>query len=357
LKSSARGALRRYAPLALVGPLIVGVTLRSAHAVTPATAARWHERADAIVDELTNSLSGMRLFVAPATTPAKARADELRRARPEEARLLDRLAAQPTASWMGEWSGDVRRAVATITSAAQSSGTVPVLVAYNIPSRDCGEHSAGGERSAEGYRRWIRDFADGLGGRKAIVIVEPDGLLLTRCLTPAAEEERFATLRDAVGVLKAKGATVYLDAGNARWTSPAVAAERLRRASIDRADGFALNVSNFIPTDESMRFGDRLSALVKGKHYVIDTSRNGAAAPDAQWCNPRGRALGQLPTTTTGNALVDAFLWVKVPGESDGTCNGGPRAGQYWVDYALELARNQPARFGGAPRVASAARR
>ena len=36
---------------------------------------------------------------------------------------------------------------------------------------------------------------------------------------------------------------------------------------------------------------------------------------------------------------MDAYLWVKTPGESDGTCNGGPRAGQWWPEYALGLSR------------------
>ena len=60
---------------------------------------------------------------------------------------------------------------------------------------------------------------------------------------------------------------------------------------------------------------------------------------DAQWCNPTGRALGTRPTTTTGIATLDAFLWIKRPGESDGACNGGPKSGVWWADYALGLAQ------------------
>ena len=44
------------------------------------------------------------------------------------------------------------------------------------------------------------------------------------------------------------------------------------------------------------------------------------------------------PGVRTGYAHVDAFLWVKNPGESDGTANGGPVAGQWWAEYALGLA-------------------
>jgi endoglucanase len=78
---------------------------------------------------------------------------------------------------------------------------------------------------------------------------------------------------------------------------------------------------------------------------VIDTSRNGNGAPPGgagvnEWCNPTGRALGRAPTTSTGVAGVDAFLWVKYPGQSDGACRAGePAAGTWWPSYALALAR------------------
>jgi endoglucanase len=74
-----------------------------------------------------------------------------------------------------------------------------------------------------------------------------------------------------------------------------------------------------------------------GKHMVIDTSRNGNGS-NGQWCNPTGMALGNIPTTSTDQSLVDAYLWIKAPGESDGTCNGGPAAGSWWLEYALNLA-------------------
>jgi endoglucanase len=77
---------------------------------------------------------------------------------------------------------------------------------------------------------------------------------------------------------------------------------------------------------------------------VIDTSRNGAGpAPDSplNWCNPSGRALGTPPTAETGGAHADAYLWIKRPGESDGTCDSGdPPAGTFVNQYAIDLAHN-----------------
>jgi endoglucanase len=118
-------------------------------------------------------------------------------------------------------------------------------------------------------------------------------------------------------------------------------ATRLNQAGISHARGFSLNVSNFIDTNTTSAYGQDLAGRVGGKPFVIDTSRNGhGAAPDSQWCNPAGRALGQAPTTNTGNRSIDAYLWVKRPGESDGACNGGPAAGNWWTNYALMLAHN-----------------
>ncbi len=110
-----------------------------------------------------------------------------------------------------------------------------------------------------------------------------------------------------------------------------------------QADGFALNVSNF-QTDQASSVVRRqpCRAALGGKHFVVDTSRNGNGpyTGTESWCNPPGRALGAPPTTATGRPRLDAYLWIKRPGESDGTCRGGPAAGQWWPAYALELARN-----------------
>ncbi len=172
------------------------------------------------------------------------------------------------------------------------------------------------------------------------MILEPDALAGLDCLDASARQERVTLIREAVQTLKQQGASVYIDAGHARWQPPAEMANRLRQAGIATADGFALNVSNFQATSLNVAYGERLSRLVGGRHFLIDTSRNGIPGTDPRyWCNPRGRALGVAPTTNTGHPLVDAFLWVKAPGESDGACGGGPPAGAWWSAYALELSR------------------
>jgi endoglucanase len=235
----------------------------------------------------------------------------------------------------------VRSAVASRVSTISAAGALPVLVAYNIPQRDCGSLSGGGANSPDGYRSWIRSLAAGIGSRRAVVILEPDALAGLDCLSAADRQTRYALLRDAVSVLSSyPGVYVYLDAGNSRWHSAAETASRLSLAGVDVAQGFSLNVSNYLTTSEEAGYGDQVSALAGGTHFVVDTSRNGLGpSPDGQWCNAPGRALGTRPIAATGHAVTDAYLWIKRPGESDGTCNGGPVAGAWWADYALGLAQ------------------
>lgn len=269
--------------------------------------------------------------------------------RTEEAKLLRRISDRPAALWpaWNNTTADIRRAV---RDAAPKNKTV-VLVAYNIPHRDCGLYSAGGAASAEAYREWIGSFAEAIGDAPAIVVLEPDAVphVVDDCTPAQHHEERYQLLAEAVDRLKRQPHTkVYLDAGNPAWIKdPGQLVEPLRRAGVARADGFALNVSNFQTTPTVTAFGTELSGLLEGAHFVVDTSRNGAGPlpgdGEEAWCNPPGRALGTPPTENTGDERVDAYLWVKRPGESDGTCRGGPAAGTWWPEYALGLARRAKA--------------
>lgn len=253
----------------------------------------------------------------------------------EDTAALAELASAPTATWLGGWSGDVAAAARRAVADADAAGAVAVLVVYNIPGRDCGGHSAGGADSATAYRQWVQGVAAGIGSGTAVVVLEPDALAHL-CGDPA---ERLALLRSAVTTLEQNpGTHTYVDAGHPHWLDPATAADRLRAVGAAEADGFALNVSNFVTTADNVAYGQRVSALLGGAHFVVDTSRNGNG-PGSDWCNPSGRALGERPTAQTGQSRVDAFLHVKRPGESDGACNGGPTAGTFWPAYAIGLVR------------------
>ncbi len=246
--------------------------------------------------------------------------------------LLAKVALNPSAYWLP--GGEPTRAGSIVDGAG---GDYTVLVAYYIPNRDCMGQSQGGAGSPAEYQGWIDAVSGSLQGKEAAVIVEPDALA-QRCV--AATEELIAY---AVNSLRQNpGVAVYIDGGHSNWVSASDMATRMRNAGIEQATGFAVNVSNFQPTQALISYGRSLSSQVGGKPFVIDTSRNGQGARGAEWCNPAGAGLGEAPTTATGDDAVHALLWVKRPGESDGACGqcAGTPAGQFCTSYALELARN-----------------
>jgi endoglucanase len=358
-----------------------------------------------------------------------------------DAKLIKAMIETPQAVWFnGGTPKSVRHDVKEIIHRAEEQDAVPVLVAYNLPYRDCSQYSAGGAASAQDYKSWIDGFAAGIDHHPAIVILEPDGLGIIPyykqfrglaseagdyewCQPTGAEpttvaDERFALLNYAVDALKAQPkTTVYLDGTHSSWLGAGDAAHRLVQAGVARADGFFLNVSNYQATDHLQKYGAWISKCIwfgtqsadwsRGhfdwcasqyypaspgdfstwtlsdqwytdnvesqtyagypgdaglQSFVIDTSRNGQGpwtpaasyADNQDWCNPPARGLGFAPSTNTGRLLNAAFLWVKIPGESDGQCSRGsggttdparggitdPAAGLWFPDMALELVHN-----------------
>ncbi|UUU24983.1 glycoside hydrolase family 6 protein [Streptomyces sp. DSM 40750] len=284
------------------------------------------------------------------SSPAARQVDVWERAgRKKDALLLRRIADRPTARWPA--GDDPVPMIEEATKAAGRASRTAVFVAYNIPHRDCGQHSAGGAHDPAVYGEWIDAFADAIGDSDALVVLEPDAIahIVDGCTPGEYHAERERLLGEAIDRFKRQPNTkVYLDAGNPAWIDdPGRLVDPLRRAGVARADGFSLNVSNFQTDAATTSYGLRLSDALGGKHFVVDTSRNGNGPLNGDrgtaWCNPPGRALGTPPTTDTGEPALDAYLWIKRPGESDGECRGGPAAGQWWPDYALGLARNSKA--------------
>lgn len=377
-----------------------------------------------------------------------------------DADLIREMIDTPQAVWFTQGTPkSVQQSVKNTVKRAAGKGTVPVLVAYNIPFRDCAQFSAGGATTMAEYTAWIDAFAAGIGDEAALVILEPDGLGIIPWYDPyggadgsnalewcqpaeadaqTAAAERFQMLNYAVDALKARpNVRVYLDGTHSAWLGVGDAAHRLVQAGVARADGFYLNVSNYQYTANLLQYGAWVSSCITyatevapgdflncpnqywnggplpakiaellgewtgvalsaygewsdesdtpelntsginlryatmlgdaqpATRFVLDSSRNGQGPwqppagvyPDAQdWCNPPGRGLGPRPTADTGHALLDALLWVKIPGESDGSCTRGlgdagltvdpewglidPAAGVWFPDMALQLAQN-----------------
>jgi endoglucanase len=342
-----------------------------------------------------------------------------------DAARLTTMEATPKAAWfVGGTPAEVQKSVGKAIAGAKLQRAVPVLVAYNIPGRDCGGYSGGGAQTPADYAAWIDAFATGIGAEKAVVILEPDGVALSqdKCGNvpdadkPARQDERNAELNAAIDRLELQPqASVYLDAGHSHWLGVGEISQRLITAGVQKGQGFFVDVSNYRSPATEDKFGTWISKCIAfgndaeeggwrlghfdwcasqyyspfgpvnpddittwgnsdqwfdanmgtataTTHFVIDTSRSGqgpwhptAAYPDAQdWCNPPGRGVGPRPTVATGNPLANALLWVKIPGESDGSCNRGiagsttdpewggivdPAAGEWFPQQALELAR------------------
>jgi endoglucanase len=321
--SSVAGAVARWIVPLLAVAAIAGPQVGPAPAVLLVDAA--------------NPLAGEPFFVDP-TSAAMAAAHKTDPPSPE----LNAIANTPQAFWIDQAVPSA--AVARYVGGAQAAGSLPVLAVYAIPHRDCGSFAAGGFATAADYRQWIDGVAATVGSSPAAVIVEPDALDMADCLSAGQRDERYGLIRYAVDTLTRNPATaVYIDGGHSRWLSADQIAARLNQVGVDHARGFSLNTSNFYTTDEEINYGEAVSALTRGAHYVVDTSRNGAGpAPDAahNWCNPGGRALGVPPTTATAGAHADAYLWVKRPGDSDGSCGRGePGPGHFMNQYAIDLAR------------------
>lgn len=174
-----------------------------------------------------------------------------------------------------------------------------MLVAYNLPYRDCSQYSGGGAIDTAAYKAWIEGFATGIGKSKAMVILEPDGLGLSPYNTTIYGQEEWCkpTVTDAAGqIVRAPGANpadryaqlnyavdslarhtpnaaVYLDSGNSGWMSPGEAAYRLTKAGALRAKGFVLNVSNYQRSKECAQFGAWVSAALAAPPRGPSTTR------------------------------------------------------------------------------------
>lgn len=261
--------------------------------------------------------------------------------------IRDKIASQPQARWFANFNpSTVQSEVSGFIGAANAVQQIPVLSVYEITNRDCGGASAGGAPDLNQYQTWVSNFARGLGSQTVIIILETDSLALQTCLSGGEISARNQALTTATQTIKAANpnAKVYLDGGHSTWNSAGETANRLRAAGVQYADGFFTNVSNFNSTSGEVNFGRAvISALasmgIQGKRQVIDTSRNGGASGD--WCadDNTDRRIGQYPTTNTGDSNIDAYLWVKPPGEADG-CRY--TAGSFQPDLAYSLANGVP---------------
>lgn len=259
--------------------------------------------------------------------------------------------AQPL--WITDYYSEPGKAAKGYVRRAEQARKTPLLVVYNIPDRDCGMYSSQDDQVTDTqYRTFVTQVANGIRGSKPIVVLEPDAIPFMGNPSCTGRGNRLALLAFATRTLTKAGAWVYLDAGHSGWQTPAHMAPLLKAAGIARARGLATNVANSrtdaAETAYAKAMINQLRRLrVTGVHYVRDTSRNGAGAngpANGDVCNPLKARIGAAPRLVFKGAY-DGNLWVKLPGESDGPCNGGPSSGEFFPTGACRLLRGESAYY------------
>ena len=254
--------------------------------------------------------------------------------------LLREISCYPQASWFANPDAEKMRLLAEkLTAKAGAEGKIPIFATYNGAQTHSFLWAFGNQ--GQDFLDWYQAVGEGIGESHVWIILEPDALGMALSYSPEEKTERLLELKEATRILKtnAPNVRVYIDAANSGWWEPHHKADLLEEAGVELADGFAVNVSNYHSLENEIEDSEEISNLLGGDvHYVIDTSRNGNGSTGG-WCNLLGKALGKTPTMDTRYTRADAFLWIKPPGESDGTCNGGPNAGKFWLEYALDLVK------------------
>ncbi|KAJ5289551.1 uncharacterized protein N7443_009804 [Penicillium atrosanguineum] len=298
---------------------------------------------------------------------------------------------------MGEFLSDIQLK----NAAGANPPLAGIFVVYDLPDRDCAALASNGEYSianggVEKYKAYIDHIRATLleySDVHTILIIEPDSLAnlvtnmdVSKCAN--AHDAYLECTNYAVTQLNLDNVAMYLDAGHAGWLgwpanlSPAAQlyAQVYNNASKPASlRGLATNVANYngwsLSTCPSYTSGDSncdekryvnaLAPLLQNlgwdAHFITDTGRNGVQPTQqnawGDWCNVKGTGFGVRPTTNTGDALEDAFVWVKPGGESDGTSatsssrydahcgysdalQPAPEAGTWFQAYFAQLVAN-----------------
>jgi endoglucanase len=278
--------------------------------------------------------------------------------------LLEKLADQPEAQRFSRYSagggpGAIFAQVQKIFchNMTADPGTVPIITTYFLYQAGYCETSSEIISHRPTFERQVNEMVAAIERRPAVILLELDAIGSSRCMASSGaltqweadmsyEINQVATLPHAVA---------YIEAGYSDANSPAYTAKVLNAVGVKNLRGFYTNDTHLNWTANEIRWGDAVSRLTGGAHFIINTADNGHGPllnphPVKQGiedlCNPPGRGAGIPTTTDTGNPEIDSFMWVHVPGTSSGKCNGGTASGTFWVARALTEARNANARLG-----------
>ncbi len=352
--------------------------------------------------ERKNPFKGVRFFLNPEYTAA---VEATAQKHPDMAEQIRKVATYPTGVWLSDIKAvdNLKGWLDEAKKQQDESGvpTMTLIVVYNLPERDCSAESSAGELKADenGEARYRTEFIDPIAAQfrahpdqPIAVVLEPDSLgnLATNLAIPKCQRARSIYRNGVVYALKAfklPNVSVYLDAAHAGWLGwddNRAKIGKVFKQVLSEAGGphmirgFALNVSNYThlsnrdgavleptnPAPNELTYAKLLNQTLamygfKDHALVIDTSRNGKGGIRnkwGDWCNIKGAGLGERPRADPVPG-VDAYWWIKPPGESDGSsdpngprfdemCAGpnaaknAPQAGQWFESYFLDLVRN-----------------
>ena len=223
----------------------------------------------------------------------------------------------------------------TLQNCQQSTS---IIIIYGMVNKDCeaGESTAGSNKNSNDYVNFITNLHKEVNDRNIIYIVEPDALALSVNNKCGIKNNYIDNIKNALKILSQnKNAEIYLDIGH--WVL--IYGDQQIKDIINiinnidpnkKIKGFSLNLSNYRSNLEMINACKKLRDMSNVPYKcIIDTSRN-ANGPDDKntWCNLKSAGIGNLPTKTTNNELIDYFMWLKPAIEVDGHCYGSENSFQ-----------------------------
>ncbi len=280
--------------------------------------------------------------------------------------LLEKIAAEPSAVRISAYSGggsptavyaSVRKLYCSVLSA--DPGSIPIISTYFLHAVLGGcSSTAQIDAYAPKFKAQITAMAAGVADNPAVIVAEADAVGSSSCMAKKGSLPAWEALMKYEDLtLEALPHTaVFMEGGYSDANSAPYAAKMLNAAGVRQIQGFFTNDTHLQWTSHELKYAEAVSKLTGGAHFIINTATNGQGPllnphPATQGiedlCNPPGRGLGIPDTTDPGlSPDLDALLWTSPPGNSSGTCNGGPTNGTFWVAGAEALAANANAQLG-----------
>ncbi len=210
---------------------------------------------------------------------------------------------------------NIQTAVTAFLSRAQveQPGTVPMMSTYQLVDGHCG-HWSDPPATVAAYHNFIDGFAAGIGSYRAVLFLEMDSIITMPCLSRHGQAVREAELRYAINTLSADcpHLVIYMDAGAADALPARLAAKFLRASGVAKIQGFFLNSTHYDWTSNEIRYGEQISRMTGGKHFVVNTGENGRGPlrprdivhqGNEVLCNPPAAAWARCRRPAPGTAM------------------------------------------------------